>query len=227
MDKIKIVVATRAGEQDFFEETATGRSLNLYRSTPIEMRVFFNNTQGLSKVYNQVIRESANDPSLLIFVHDDVHLLDYYWLQTIMDGLQHFQILGIAGSKRRLAGQSNWALIGPERAREDPQYLSGILGHGQEFPPARLDFFGMPGQQVKLLDGVMLCVASTTLVENNLYFDERFDFHFYDMDFCRQAESKSISCGTWPISIVHQSAGNAGSDAWMKAYRSYLAKWGS
>jgi len=44
----------------------------------------------------------------------------------------------------------------------------------------------------------------------NLGFDERFGFHFYDLDLCRQAEQRGIRTGTWPISVVHESGGNFG-----------------
>lgn len=227
MDKIKIVVATRENEKDFYGKTATGRSLSLYKMPALEIHTFFNNSLGLSKVYNKVIRESAHDPCMLIFMHDDLHILDYYWLQQIAHGLQHFQILGVVGSKRRVDRQSNWAFVDAEGTWDDPKNLSGIVGHGKGFPPQHLNAFGPPGQKVKLLDGLMLCAASTTLVEHDLYFDEAFDFHFYDMDFCRQAEQKNLSCGTWPISLIHESVGSAGSDAWKSSYEKYLNKWGS
>jgi hypothetical protein len=41
-----------------------------------------------------------------------------------------------------------------------------------------------------VLDGLLLAARSETLLSNQLTFDERFDFHFYNMDFCRQAEEK-------------------------------------
>jgi hypothetical protein len=64
------------------------------------------------------------------------------------------------------------------------------------------------------------------LIEQDLRFDPRFRFHFYDMDFCRQAELKHLRMGTWAISLVHASAGILGADAWRAAYRDYLAKYG-
>jgi hypothetical protein len=78
---------------------------------------------------------------------------------------------------------------------------------------------------VKLLDGVLLAAHSETLISKNLRFDERFDFHFYDLDFCRQAEAKHLRLGTWPLSLIHESAGQFGSPAWREAYAKYLDKW--
>jgi hypothetical protein len=85
--------------------------------------------------------------------------------------------------------------------------------------------YGKPRQKVKLLDGLFLAVKLDTLYKNNLRFDERFNFHFYDMDFCRQAEVMNLTCGTWDISIIHQSGGNFSSESWRLSYREYLSKW--
>jgi hypothetical protein len=60
---------------------------------------------------------------------------------------------------------------------------------------------------------------------HQLRFDTRFAFHFYDMDFCRQAESKGLRMGTWPISVVHESKGAFGNAAWQQAYGRYLEKY--
>ena len=54
-----------------------------------------------------------------------------------------------------------------------------------------------------------------------------FDFHFYDLDICRQFESKQLKMGTWPISVIHESGGAFGTPAWQDSYKKYLEKWGS
>lgn len=65
----------------------------------------------------------------------------------------------------------------------------------------------------------------STLADNKVLFDPRFDFHFYDMDFCRSARTKGLRLGTWPICITHQSGGAFGSQRWIEKYRLYLEKW--
>jgi hypothetical protein len=82
-----------------------------------------------------------------------------------------------------------------------------------------------PFQEVKLLDGLLLAAYSETLIKNNIRFDEQFDFHFYDLDFCRQAEMNGVTMGTIPLSLVHESGGNFGTDSWKQGYQKYLQKW--
>ncbi len=84
----------------------------------------------------------------------------------------------------------------------------------------------MPCKEVKLLDGVLLIARSSTLLDHDLRFDPTFSFHFYDLDFCRQAELKGVKMGTWSISVIHESHGNFQSEAWRQAYSRYLAKYG-
>ena len=104
--------------------------------------------------------------------------------------------------------------------------FSGVLGHGNPFPDLRqLSVYGPPGAAVKLLDGVLLAIHSRTLYERELRFDPRFQFHFYDMDFCRQAELRNVKMGTCALSLVHASAGELGNVGWRAAYDDYLRKY--
>lgn len=223
--RFRLVVATRETEEGFFTRTATGRSLRLGKPSALDLRVFANNSRGLPAVYNEAIRESAGKPAVLIFAHDDLHLLDYFWCGRIREGLSRFDIIGPAGNKRRVPRQPSWAFVNDEFRWDQPENLSGVVGHGKGFPPANLSVFGAPRQQVKLLDGLLMAAQSEKLLAHELYFDERFDFHFYDMDFCRQAEEKGLSCGTWDLSLIHESGGSFGSAPWRTGYQRYLEKW--
>ena len=210
MNKIRFVVATRESEADFLKKTATGRSLSIYNFPFMEFQVFPDNKEGLSKLYNIAIQESISDPAILIFAHDDLHIIDYFWANQVFECLKKFDIVGLAGNKRRLPGQPGWAFVDDKFTWDDRSNLSGVVGHGKSFPPSNLSIFGTPGQEVRLLDGLMLICHSKTLVDADIRFDERFQFHFYDLDFCRQAELKNLRMGTWPLSLIHESGGSFG-----------------
>jgi len=108
---------------------------------------------------------------------------------------------------------------------DDWQNLSGVVAHGSQ-PGGELYFYGMPpGLACRLLDGAFLAVRCHTLLDSGIRFDERFTFHFYDMDFCRSAETAKLRIGTWPIAVTHDSEGKFGSPAWQAGYEAYLAKW--
>jgi len=106
--RIKVVVATREAEVDFFTKTATGRSLSFNTPPYVEVRLFANNTRGLSSVYNQAIRESLGQDLIMVFVHDDIFFLDYFIWPRIEEGLLAFDILGLAGNRRRVENKPTW-----------------------------------------------------------------------------------------------------------------------
>jgi len=225
-EKLRIVCATRETPERFYTATALGRSLALYNYPRTEIRLHANNARGLPSIYNEAIAESAADPAVLVFIHDDIHLCDFYWGSHILNALQAFEVVGLAGNRRRVPHQPAWAFIDDTFTWDAKENLSGIVGHGTGFPPRNLSVFGPPGQQVILLDGLLLAVRSQTLVSRNIRFDEQFAFHFYDLDFCRQCELQGVRMGTWSISVVHESGGNFASPAWKTGYGRYLAKWG-
>jgi GT2 family glycosyltransferase len=226
MEPIKFIIATRHKEGEFQERSATWRSLAVTGHPPMQVQFFPENKIGLPEAYNSIIRAAAQDPCILVFIHDDVLITDLYLIEKIRQSLQVFDVVGVAGNIRRAPKQPNWFLIDNQLTWDDRANLSGSIGHGQGFPPSHIDIFGPAPQPVKLLDGVMLAVRSSTLFEHKLCFDERFKFHFYDTDFCRQAEALGLKMGTWPISLIHQSAGTIDL-SWHEALNAYLAKWGS
>lgn len=225
--KIRMVVASRVSREAFGTATALGRSLAVCAYPQVELRLAACNADGLPAVYNRAIDEAVNDPAILVFIHDDVSLCDFFWPDRIINATRDFDIAGVAGNTRRVAGQAAWFAVDDAFTRDDARHLSGIVGHGDGYPPANLSAYGPPGQLVKLLDGVLLAADSARLVEHGLRFDQRFDFHFYDMDFCRQAEAAGLRMGTCTLSVIHQSMGGAfRGEAWRRNRDLYFAKWG-
>ena len=224
--KIRIVCATRVERAQFAEHTALGRSLALYPVPFVELRLFPANAAGLPSCYNAALREAAADPCTLVFVHDDVHLLDFFWPDRLVAGLRAAQVLGIAGCRRRRPGQVSWRYADGLRTLEPSSNLSGAIAHGRGWPADGVSYYGSPGVEVALLDGVLLAADSARLLAAGVFFDERFDFHFYDLDFCRQCAAKGLKLATVPLPIVHESGGNFSSPAWARGRDAYLAKWG-
>src|ERR1700686_3293784 len=102
---IRIVCATRESADGFVKNTALGRSLQLYRWPFIELRLFPNNSAGLSAVYNTVLRESVGPPAILLFIHDDIHLLAFFCAKRLVAFLNSFDIQFLAGNNERLPRQ--------------------------------------------------------------------------------------------------------------------------
>ena len=226
--KIEIVVATRYSEQDFWTQSALGKSLMRFSfDTRIQYRVTHSNFLGLPSIYNSAISVTS-DETILVFIHDDVWLDDYYLVDRIVSGLQQFDVIGLAGNVTRSEAQPSWRylFIDGKPIWDDLENCSGRIGLG--IPPlSQVINWGIVPAKCELLDGVFLATKATTLKQNNIFFDERFDFHFYDMDFCRSVRAKNLSLGTWPICVTHESDGVLFSEPWYKNYHLYIQKWGS
>jgi len=225
MKPIRIVCGTRVSEQEFSTKTALGRSLLIHQAAnPVEIRLFAENKQGLSTIYNRAIDEARDNPAILVFVHDDVHLCDFLWSERLREGVVAFDVVGLAGNTRRVEGQPAWAFVDDRFTWDQACNLSGLVGHGNSFPCSVSNFGPVP-QPCKLLDGLLLAVDSERLEQTQVRFDEQFEFHFYDMDFCRSAELNGLSMGTWPLSVVHESGGAFGTPAWRESFRRYQDKY--
>ena len=105
-----------------------------------------------------------------------------------------------------------------------PESLSGCVAHVYRSSEA-VSFYGDSKRNCKLLDGVLIAARASALIACGLRFDEQFDFHFYDLDFCRSAQGHGLTLGTWPIALTHASGGSFGSADWEDALQRYRLKW--
>ncbi|WP_374317900.1 glycosyltransferase [Aquabacterium sp.] len=224
------ISATRSTVDEFWRLSPLGRSLGPLLSSNKKIRadIAFENTEALPTIYNNAIHNASKN-EILIFLHDDVWLIDSKLTTKVTQGLNHFDIIGIAGNTRRMPYQPAWIFshIENNQCIRDTENWSGAIRHGT-LDDNYLDDFGPTPSFCELLDGVFLATRKNTLTKQAIHFDPQFSFDFYDMDFCRLARSKQLSLGTWPIDIIHQSHGLFGGDGrWSKMYGLYLEKWGS
>ena len=230
---VLLVSATRHSQPDFERSAWLAASLRRAASVwPLRLRLFANNTQGLPLCYNQAIDEAADD-DVLVFVHDDVYLDDWMLGQHLTTALAQFDVVGVAGNTRCQPRQLAWHCLPPvpradgkQVVREwDTPHLSGFVAHGTPLK-SKVQVYGPVPQPVALLDGVLLTARAGRLRAAGVRFDSRFDFHFYDLDFCRSASAAGLTLGTWPLAITHASTGGGiRSASWQAGAAQYLKKW--
>ena len=232
---VLLVSATRHSQPDFERSAWLAASLRRTASAwPLRLRLFANNTQALALCYNQAIDECSDD-DVLVFVHDDVYLDDWMLGQHLMTALEQFDVVGVAGNTRCQPRQLAWNWQPPVRRADgveeilerDTLHLSGLVAHGAP-GQSQVHVYGPVPQQVALLDGVLLAARAGRLRAAGVRFDPRFDFHFYDLDFCRSASAAGLKLCTWPLAITHASTGGGiRSASWQAGAQRYLQKWGS
>lgn len=225
-EKIKFVSATRMTEREFWKNSPLGQSVHHWlKDANVSISVHYENSTGLPEIYNAYLgRDEPAD--ILVFLHDDVWLNDSSLLAKIRLGLKQFDIIGVAGNRRRQAKQPAWLFSHIENTKFvwDSNYLSGAVAHGRP-GNAKTQTYGPMPSSCELLDGVFLAVARKRVADSSVKFDPRFTFDFYDMDFCRSARRSRLCLGTFPINIIHESSGIFGKPSWAEAYNKYLKKW--
>jgi GT2 family glycosyltransferase len=221
---IDIISATRLSETEFWEKSALGLSLQRIghddRWIP---HIAFSNSRGLPEIYNARIN-AADASDRLVFIHDDVWLDDYFLVDRVIDGLRAYDVIGLAGNRRRVDGQPAWLFVDTQFSWDESSNLTGAVSHGKQ-PFGEITAYGPVPAECELLDGVFMAANTAALRDKQVAFDPRFDFHFYDLDFCRTARQRGLRLGTWPIALTHQSGGAFGTPQWQQKYRAYLDKW--
>jgi hypothetical protein len=226
-------------ESELWRQSYLGRSLLAMprELRPEELSITYSNVGaaavGLSTLYNRAI-ESTSPGTILLFVHDDVFIHDPFVCERLVQGLHGADVLGLAGNRNETS-EPSWALAFEGEALRCTGWQSGgqfagAVSHGQDRdlskPPAvSLGIYGPPSAPVELLDGLFLAARAGALRDAGVSFDERFAFHLYDLDFCRQARRAGLSLRTTPILVTHGSPGDYASADWRAAARLYLDKW--
>lgn len=231
--ELTFVSATRLGREAFEAQSPLSQSLQrLGQIATVRLRLFADNQRALGACYNEALDE-APAGACLVFVHDDVYIDDWFAGARVLQALERFDVVGVAGNTRRQPGQQTWYLQpGPvvDGLRSpggfDHPHLSGAIAHGTR-GQTHLSVYGPAPQPVQLLDGVFMAVRVDRLRERGVRFDPALAFHFYDLDFCRSAGQAGLSLGTWPIAITHASGGDSVfSPQWRQTCALYQAKYG-
>ena len=168
--------------------------------------IAIHDARSLCEGYNRAMRRARGD--ILIFSHDDVALAIPDFAARLLGHLQHYDVLGIAGTTRLASGaciRSSWP------------YIYGQIGKpGSEPGRVLVTAFHMrgattPGAQA--IDGVLLAARREAAVrigwdENNFG-----GWHFYDFDFSYAAHLAGLRTAIChDLLVVHDSGGDFGED---------------
>lgn len=206
---LSIVYSTRKSNPDFIELLKRTSEFDL----EIKEVLNPNGELGLTKIYNDFIDESKHD--IVVCLHDDI-ILKKGWSKQVIDGLNDFDILGVAGSTVLPESGIWW---------EQKQRLCGRVWHVQndkKYESCFSNVFEQP-QEVVVVDGVFIAFKKSKLKSR---FDERHDkFHFYDVSFCAANHLKGVKIGCLTnMYILHKSIG-AVSQQWYDEKSKFCANY--
>jgi hypothetical protein len=201
LNNYHFVVATSKTKEEFQKNSQIGLFLDK-SGNKNKAKIFYENKKGLPFIYNSMLIQNNADKKL-IFVHDDV-LIDDLFLEEKLDlAFEKYDIVGLAGTKKcDLQKTPAWHLM------SDRQNFVGEVAHSKD-KNMWTTCFGPTNSRALLLDGLFLAVNTQKLLENDVKFDERFDFHHYDITFCLRANEKKLKMGVAPIKVTHFGLGDS------------------
>lgn len=235
------VVATRRSEDELqsmpIYKTLFTR-INIPKNILVDCKIAFRNEDGLSKVYNSVL----NDDSIKLydyvaFIHDDIWINDVLIFDKLKEASNDYDLIGVCGGKSwdvpddetkphiwtiaaKNAGMSGFMIHAGDKSllknSKSTTYRGKVM-----FVTA----YGDCPSPVLTIDGSFICMTRNA-IESGLRFDERFTFHFYDMDVSFSAFVKKLRTGTSAVCVTHESLGTSvAQPSYMDGQKMFIEKW--
>ena len=214
-EKIRFVVPTKKNKNDY-TLTKPGICLNSVDTNYIT--ILHNNNQGLPKIYNQIL-ETDTDSDIIVFMHDDVEIHDRFILDKLKKAHEIYDIVGLAGAETQDYNKSlAW------HTASESNKLHGFVSHvipakysPSKTPYVNSTFFGPTPSEVCVIDGLFISINMKKCRELGKIpkFNDIFDFHFYDLSFCADAQKQGLTIGVYPIFVIHYGLGDSmNSESW-------------
>jgi hypothetical protein len=218
--RIYVVTATEAKTEEEFTKRPIYKSLKklygLYTREEFEFDIVRDNKTGLSTVYNRYLtREHLGD--IVLFVHDDVIIDELFLVEHLRKS--PFVVTGLAGTTSydtENCTKAAWHLM---TKRED---MVGEVKHSKD---GRIwsTVFGPTQSSAVLIDGLFIAVNVERILDTKARFNEKFNWHHYDLAFCMECSKYNITKGVLPINVIHYGLGDSMySNEWEKSNKKFL-----
>lgn len=210
-------------KQKNFNNTLLWNSLKKFTSEADHKIETNNTTKGLSKYYNECLEE-FKDYDSIVFVHDDVDIINKDLNYQLEQGFKKYDIIGVAGCVNpKIIEKNLWHWMAGER-----ENCRGIAGHPNSSDSFFVTSFGPTPARTVIIDGVFMAINVKKLINTNARFDEQFTFHHYDIDFSLTCNKNNLKIGVWPILINHNSPGlREFNSVWNDSNQKFINKWKS
>jgi len=221
--KTLIVSASRSNVSSL-KNTRLVESLNSFPPGDFELAMTSSNREGLPKLYNSYITpDIVSEFDCLLFVHDDVFIDDLKCFAKIEEQFKNnIDVVGLAGATTaKLQLPALWHLMSEQKN------WTGAVAHPHDDKTIRVTSFGPVPQRCLIMDGLFLACKPNSLMHKSVRFDEGFDFHHYDIDFCLTCNASGLKMSTCNINVIHQSPGllDSNSETYRRSERKFADKY--
>lgn len=220
-NNITIVSCTKH-DTESFQTTTLYKSVERLEMTD-DLHVFYQNSRGLGECYNEFIETHTG--SQAVFVHDDVAIIDTYFVDKLVDYWKRYPVLGVAGSTDLSLNRLPLTWINSPRESWSGGIYHSSVDNGGDVLSVQYNHYGKFDRKCVTVDGVFIAVDIPRI--GSTRFQPEFKFDFYDMSFCIECYRNSVAIGTVPIAMCHLSHGsgilrpeyNEVQDSFLKKYK--------
>ena len=223
MDKKKILIVTCS--KDSGKDSQLVQSLQGLPVDDFKLVINADNKSSLSVAYNkQLTAENLIGHDIILFVHDDVYIDDVKLkgkLYTAVNDLK-YDIVGLAGAANiKISKPALWHKM------STPDSWSGAVSHPVGERKLMVTSFGPWPKRCLVLDGLFMAVNLRRALEVGWRFNEKFNFHHYDISSCLDANNLKLKMGTYPIYTTHSSPGlrSLNDPDFIKSQETFLANY--
>ena len=223
MKNLKIVIARH--DDNSFNEYLKPCLQRFKDNDSVKIAEIFNESEdSIFKKYNRGIDLlEVEDDDVFCFIHEDVRILDKYFLEKIkliFDSKKDIGVLGLIGTKL-FPEQGGWWLT-------DHKYHFGHLMQGLPNAPTYHMSRGVGfADDLVSVDGFCFFLSSE-FVKNYRFDDLSYKqaYHFYDVDTCFSALESKFKVAVADILLEHKSEGPM-PQSWHVTKEKFISKWGS
>jgi hypothetical protein len=206
MKQVIVITCTKSKNPEEFKQRPIYNSLEklhkLHPASEFDVRLVSNNSEGLSKNYNNFINDPFYHNKILLFVHDDVELNDLFLVEKLNNS--PYTVTGLAGSKTcdLSCEKMAWHLA---TTRDN---MVGEVSHKKQ-DQIWTTVFGPSKSRALIIDGLFIAVNMEKFIKTQTKFNENFNFHHYDIAFCLECYKNKIDIGVIPLYVVHHGLGDS------------------
>jgi hypothetical protein len=233
MKQVLLVAATKTKTLEKFKQRPLALSLETlcdkrYDKSVFDFEIVKDNKSGLPEVYNRFLVEKNKD-KIVLFVHDDLEIHDLNLVEKLNES--PWDITGLAGgSQYQLQVNNLWHICTPRETHSGSvtHPFAQQIGNEIQVDTTRklTTLFGPWPQRCLVLDGLFLAVDVEKALAVDWKFDERHQFHHYDIASCLGANEKKLKMGTYPIFVVHHGLGNSFmTQEWAQSNETFKKNW--
>lgn len=172
-----------------------------------------------------LIQTGLTDQDIVIFAHEDIKIMDSFFvpkIEMVLNERPNIGMIGIAGTNQLNDNCAWWS-------NPDPTKLRGHLIQEMENEPAQHRVWNVGCfDDIVSLDGCILIIRGKCLLEGVRFDESNYPglIDFYDLDFSAQVLERGYKLAVADILIQHKSMGKGSmNEPWHIAKSLFINKW--